>query len=142
MLRTLDGVVVRGLRVLVRADLNVPVRDGVIGDMSRLERLCPTIRELAAAGARVVVCSHFGRPDGKPVPSMSLAPVAHALGTLLGQPVQFVGATVGPVAAAAVDALPPARRSSLRNIVIQRLKAEAVHDITVDVLYAVSRKPL
>jgi len=115
MLRTLDGVVVRGLRVLVRADLNVPVRDGVIGDMSRLERLCPTIRELAAAGARVVVCSHFGRPDGKPVPSMSLAPVAHALGTLLGQPVQFVGATVGPVAAAAVDALPPGGVLVLEN---------------------------
>jgi len=115
MLRTLDGVVVRGLRVLVRADLNVPVRDGVIGDMSRLERLCPTIRELAAAGARVVVCSHFGRPDGKPVPSMSLAPVAHALGTLLGQPVQFVGATVGPVAAAAVDTLPPGGVLVLEN---------------------------
>ena len=115
MLRTLDGVVVRGLRVLVRADLNVPVRDGVIGDMSRLERLCPTIRELAAAGARVVVCSHFGRPNGKPVPSMSLAPVAHALGTLLGQPVQFVGATVGPVAAAAVDALPPGGVLVLEN---------------------------
>lgn len=115
MLRTLDGVVVRGLRVLVRADLNVPMRDGVIGDMSRLERLCPTIRELAAAGARVVVCSHFGRPDGKPVPSMSLAPVAHALGTLLGQPVQFVGATVGPVAAAAVDALPPGGVLVLEN---------------------------
>lgn len=115
MLRTLDGVVVRGLRVLVRADLNVPVRDGVIGDMSRLERLCPTIRELAAAGARVVVCSHFGRPNGKPVPSMSLAPVAHALGTLLGQPVQFVGATVGPVAAAAVDTLPPGGVLVLEN---------------------------
>lgn len=115
MLRTLDGVVVRGLRVLVRADLNVPMRDGVIGDMSRLERLCPTIRELAAAGARVVVCSHFGRPNGKPVPSMSLAPVAHALGTLLGQPVQFVGATVGPVAAAAVDALPPGGVLVLEN---------------------------
>jgi len=115
MLRTLDGVVVRGLRVLVRADLNVPMRDGVIGDMSRLERLCPTIRELAAAGARVVVCSHFGRPDGKPVPSMSLAPVAHALGTLLGQPVQFVGATVGPVAAAAVDTLPPGGVLVLEN---------------------------
>ena len=115
MLRTLGGVAVRGLRVLVRADLNVPVRDGVIGDMSRLERLCPTIRELAAAGARVVVCSHFGRPNGKPVPSMSLAPVAHALGALLGQPVQFVGATVGPVAAAAVDALPPGGVLVLEN---------------------------
>ncbi len=104
-LRTLDGVAVAGRRVLVRADLNVPMRDGVITDMTRIERLCPTIAELAAAGARVVVCSHFDRPQGRPVPTMSLAPMANALAVVLGRPVAFAADCVGPIAAAAVDAL-------------------------------------
>ncbi len=104
-LRTLDGVAVAGRRVLVRADLNVPMRDGVITDMTRIERLCPTIAELAAAGARVVVCSHFDRPQGRPVPAMSLAPMANALAVVLGRPVAFAADCVGPIAAAAVDAL-------------------------------------
>ena len=65
--RTLDGVAVAGKRVLLRADLNVPVRDGKISDLTRIERLSPTIRELSAAGARVIVCSHFDRPKGKRV---------------------------------------------------------------------------
>ena len=83
--RTLDGVDVAGKRVLLRADLNVPVRDGKITDLTRIERLSPTIRELAGKGARVIVCSHFDRPKGKRVPEMSLAPVAAALGQVLGQ---------------------------------------------------------
>jgi phosphoglycerate kinase len=103
--RTLDGVAVAGKRVLLRADLNVPVRDGKITDLTRLERLCPTIRELAAAGARVVVCSHFERPKGKRVPEMSLAPVAAALGQVLGRPVAFADDCIGPVARQAVARL-------------------------------------
>ncbi len=63
--RTLDNVNVAGRRVLLRVDLNVPVRDGKITDLTRIERLSPTIRELAAKGARVIVCSHFDRPKGK-----------------------------------------------------------------------------
>ncbi len=78
--RTLDGLTLTGKRVLLRADLNVPLHDGRITDRTRLERLTPTIRELAAKGARVIVCSHFGRPKGKPDPAFSLAPVAAALG--------------------------------------------------------------
>ena len=78
--RTLDALDARGRRVLVRADLNVPMRDGAISDLTRLERLTPTIRELARNGARVIVCSHFDRPRGKRVPAMSLRPVAQALG--------------------------------------------------------------
>lgn len=102
-LRTLDGVSAAGMRVLLRADLNVPVRDGAISDLTRIERLCPTIRELTQAGARVVVCSHFDRPRGKPVPEMSLRPMAAALGQVLGQDVAFAPDCIGPEAREAVD---------------------------------------
>src|SRR3954468_22877188 len=104
--RTLDTVNVAGKRVLLRADLNVPVRDGKITDLTRIERLTPTIRELAGKGAKVVVCSHFERPKGKRVPEMSLRPVAQALGEVLGQKVEFAGDCVGPEAAGAVERLP------------------------------------
>ena len=100
--RTLDGVVVAGKRVLLRADLNVPLHDGQISDLTRIARLTPTIRELAGKGAKVIVCSHFGRPKGKPVAEMSLAPVARALGQALGRDVGFAGDCVGPVATEAV----------------------------------------
>ena len=103
--RTLDGVAVAGKRVLLRADLNVPVRDGKITDLTRLERLCPTIRELSAAGARVIVCSHFDRPKGKRVASMSLAPVAAALGQVLGRTVSFAEDCIGLPAQQAVERL-------------------------------------
>ncbi|MDR3537434.1 MAG: phosphoglycerate kinase [Acetobacteraceae bacterium] len=103
--RTLDGLDVAGKRVLMRADLNVPVRDGKITDLTRLERLTPTIRELADKGARVIVCSHFDRPKGKRVPEMSLGPVAVALGQVLGKPVRFADDCVGPVAEQAVAIL-------------------------------------
>ena len=93
--RTLDNVDVAGKRVLLRADLNVPVRDGKISDLTRLERLTPTIRELVGKGAKVIVCSHFDRPKGKRVPAMSLAPVATALGEVLGQRVRFAEDCVG-----------------------------------------------
>ncbi|MBN9593557.1 MAG: phosphoglycerate kinase, partial [Alphaproteobacteria bacterium] len=66
--RTLDDLDVRGKRVLVRADLNVPMKDGAVTDLSRIERQAPTIRELAEKGARVIVLSHFDRPKGKRVP--------------------------------------------------------------------------
>jgi phosphoglycerate kinase len=103
--RTLDNVDVTGKRVLLRADLNVPVRDGKITDLTRLERLCPTIRELATKGAKVIVCSHFDRPKGKRVPEMSLAPVAAALGLVLGTTVAFADDCIGPAAQQAVAAL-------------------------------------
>ena len=103
--RTLDGVDVAGKRVLLRADLNVPVRDGKIGDLTRIERLSPTIRELSGKGAKVVVCSHFDRPKGKRIPELSLAPMAVALGEVLGQPVGFACDCIGPVAQQAVAAM-------------------------------------
>jgi phosphoglycerate kinase len=101
--RTLDDVDAAGKRVLLRADLNVPVRDGKISDLTRIERLTPTIRELVAKGAKVIVCSHFDRPRGKRVPEMSLAPVATALGEVLGQRVRFAEDCIGVVAQQAVD---------------------------------------
>ena len=101
--RTLDGVDVAGRRVLLRADLNVPVRDGHITDLSRIERLSPTIRELSGKGAKVIVCSHFDRPKGKRVPSMSLEPLAGALGEVLGRRVRFAEDCVGVAAQQSVD---------------------------------------
>ena len=105
MPRTLDDLQAAGRRVLVRADLNVPVRDGAITDLTRIERLLPTIRELSDAGARVIVCSHFDRPKGKRVPTMSLAPMAQALGEALGRTVAFASDCIGPEAEGAVAAM-------------------------------------
>src|SRR5580698_6531591 len=100
--RTLDDLDVKGTRMLVRADLNVPMKDGRASDMLRIERTAPTIRELAEKGARVIVLSHFDRPKGKVVPSMSLAPIAAALAKAIGRPVTFAEECAGPCAEAAV----------------------------------------
>ena len=103
--RTLDDLRAAGQRVLLRADLNVPVRDGRITDTTRIDRLAPTIRELADAGARVIVCSHFDRPKGQRVPAMSLRPMAAALSLALGRPVAFADDCIGAVAENAVAQL-------------------------------------
>jgi phosphoglycerate kinase len=102
---TLDDLDVAGKRVLVRADLNVPVRDGKITDTLRIDRQAPTIRELAEKKARVIVLSHFDRPKGKVVPSMSLKPVAPALAKAVGRDVAFAEDCVGAAAEAAVAQL-------------------------------------
>ena len=103
--RTLDGIDVNGKRVLLRADLNVPVRDGKISDLTRIERLSPTIRELSGKGAKVIVCSHFDRPKGKRVPEFSLVPMAVALGQVLGRKVGFADDCIGPAAQQAIAAM-------------------------------------
>jgi phosphoglycerate kinase len=103
--RTLDDLDISGKRVLLRADLNLPVKDGKITDMTRIERLCPTIAELAGKGARVIVCSHFDRPKGRRVPGMSLKPMQEALSHALGKPVAFADDCIGPEAEAAASAL-------------------------------------
>ena len=105
MSRTLDDVNVAGQRVLLRADLNVPVRDGKVTDTTRLERLLPTIKELADKGAKVIVLSHFDRPQGQVVPQMSLKPIADSLGRILGRPVAFAADCIGPEAENAVASL-------------------------------------
>src|ERR1700679_2074985 len=103
--RTLDDLAVTGKRVLVRADLNVPMADVKVTDTTRIQRKAPTLRELAEKGARVVVLSHFDRPKGKVVPSMSLAPIAPALAKAVGRPVAFAEDCVGKAAADAVARL-------------------------------------
>ena len=116
MFKTIDDVTVAGKRVLVRGDLNVPVRDGKVTDATRIERLVPTLRDLIAKGARVVVISHFDRPKGKVVPSMSLAPVAETLSAVLGKPVAFAPDCIGEAAKKVVDALPAGGVAMLENL--------------------------
>src|ERR1700727_3713062 len=87
--RTLDDLDVKSKRVLVRADLNVPMADGKVTDTLRIVRQAPTIRELAEKGARVIVLSHFDRPKGKVVPSMSLQPIEEPIAKAVGRPVAF-----------------------------------------------------
>jgi phosphoglycerate kinase len=113
--RTLDSLDAAGKRVLLRADLNVPVRDGKITDLTRIERLSPTIRELSDKGAKVIVCSHFDRPKGKRVPEMSLAPMAAALAEVLGKKVRFVEDCAGVAAEQAVELLSPGGVLVLEN---------------------------
>jgi phosphoglycerate kinase len=103
--RTIDDLDVAGKRVLVRADFNVPMKDGVVTSTTRIERQAPTINDLVAKGAKVIICSHFDRPKGKVVPSMSLKPVAAALSKIINKPVAFAEDCVGPVAEAAVAKL-------------------------------------
>jgi phosphoglycerate kinase len=104
-LRTLDDIDVKGKRVLVRLDLNVPMKDGRVTDSLRVERQAPTVRELAEKGARVLVLSHFDRPKGKRVESMSLAPLAPALAEAIGRPVTFADDCIGDPARQAVARL-------------------------------------
>lgn len=103
--RTLDDLDVAGKRILLRADLNVPMANGKVTDRTRLERLAPTILELADKGAKVLVTSHFGRPRGERVLEMSLAPVAKELGAVLGRPVAFAPDCIGDAALDAVGAM-------------------------------------
>ena len=93
--RTLDDVDLRGKRVLVRVDFNVPMQDGEVTDATRIERAAATLKELMGEGAKVVALSHFGRPKGKRESSMSLRPIAKALGGVLGTEVAFAEDCIG-----------------------------------------------
>ncbi len=104
--RTLDELEVSGKKVLVRADLNVPIADGEVSDSSRIESVAPTLAELAKKGAKVVILSHFGRPKGRHVPAMSLAPLApHVSAALGGRDVAFAPDCIGEQARQVVEAL-------------------------------------
>lgn len=105
--KSVDDINVKGQRVLVRCDFNVPLKEGKITDENRLVAALPTIKKLIADGGRIILCSHLGKPKGEPVPSMSLAPVAVRLSELLGQEVKFAAdpEVVGPNAKAAVEAM-------------------------------------
>jgi phosphoglycerate kinase len=112
--RTLDKADLAGKRVLLRVDLNVPMKDGHVGDRTRLERMAPTITEIAGKGGKVILLSHFGRPKGRD-PSQSLKRVAAALSSVLGHPIDFAEDCIGPAAAAAVDAMRPGDILCLEN---------------------------
>ncbi len=116
MMKTIDDFAVEGLRVLVRADLNVPLDGGRVADDGRIRASLPTLAALKARGAKVVVCAHLGRPGGKPDPRYSLAPVAARLGDLLGERVELAADTTGPSARAAVAALRPGGVVMLENL--------------------------
>jgi phosphoglycerate kinase len=118
-MRTLDDLLAEGVsgrRVLVRADLNVPLDGDQITDEGRIRAVLPTLEALRSAGARVVVCSHLGRPKGAPEPKYSLAPVAARLGALLGTEVAFATDTVGDSARSTVHGLADGKVALLENL--------------------------
>ncbi len=102
--RTLDDVDVKGKRVLLRIDLNVPMADGKVSDTTRIERIAPTITEISSKGGKVIILAHFGRPKGRD-PKETLRPVATALGHIVKKPVAFANDCVGPDAEKAVAAM-------------------------------------
>jgi phosphoglycerate kinase len=113
---TLDDLDASGRRVLVRADLNVPLRDGVVTDDLRIQSSLPTIQRLCAQGARVVVASHLGRPKGEADPATSMAPVGERLRELLDAPVEIARDVVGPDARAKAEALTDGQVLLLENL--------------------------
>ncbi|MEV0181439.1 phosphoglycerate kinase [Streptomyces sp. NPDC050625] len=118
-MKTIDELLAEGVagkRVFVRADLNVPLADGVITDDGRIRAVLPTVKALADADAKVVVASHLGRPKGAPDPAFSLLPAAERLGELLGAPVAFAQDTVGPAAHDAVNGLQPGQVAVIENL--------------------------
>ena len=105
--KTVDDINVKGQKVLVRCDFNVPLKNGVITDENRIIAALPTIKKLIADGGKVILCSHLGKPKGEPKPELSLAPVAKRLSELLGKEVVFAADdnVVGENAKAAVAAM-------------------------------------
>jgi phosphoglycerate kinase len=114
--KTVRDFDVSSKRVIVREDLNTPMKDGTVADDTRVVAALETLRYLRDHGARTVVLSHLGRPDGKVVPRLSLAPVAEVLAARLGSPVAFAADCVGPIARAAVDALRDGEIVLLENV--------------------------
>src|SRR5208282_112227 len=115
--RTLDDIDVRGKRVLLRADLNVPMKNGIVTDATRVERLAPTIDALIGRGAKVIVMSHFGRPKGKEDPTLSLRPLVAPLSRAIGgRDVVFAEDCIGEEAKRVVSALRPGQVALLENL--------------------------
>src|SRR5512146_829943 len=113
--KTIEDIDVKGKKVLVRVDYNVPIKEGKVTDDTRITAAMPTLKYLLDHGAAVILCSHLGRPKGGPDPKYSLKPVAEHLSTLLGKPVAFAEDCIGPVAEAAAKALKPGEVLVLEN---------------------------
>src|SRR5688572_683139 len=115
--KSIDGVDVRGKRVLVRVDFNVPIERGKVADPTRIARVLPTITKLAREGAKVIVLSHLGRPKGVTSPETSLKPVADKMKELMGGiPVRFIGDCIGEEARSGLATLGPGEVAVLQNV--------------------------
>ena len=116
-IRTVDGLDVKGKRVLVRVDFNVPIKDGIVGDTTRIDRVLPTIKQLLAGGAKVIVLSHLGRPKTSTMTDTTLRPIAEKMAELMpGAKVTFINNCVGDEARRGVDALQPGEVALLENL--------------------------
>jgi phosphoglycerate kinase len=123
-IKTIDDLDVDGKRVLVRADMNVPMKDGKVSDATRIERTIPTLSELSEKGAKVIVMCHFGRPKGERVPEMSLKPVADKLAELMGKPVAFADDCIGENAEKVVNAMGAGDIAMLENLRYHKAETE------------------
>ncbi|NQV47619.1 MAG: phosphoglycerate kinase [Rhodospirillaceae bacterium] len=130
--KTIDDLDVAGKRVLMRVDLNVPMKDGKVTDTTRIDRAVQTINELSNKGAKVIVISHFGRPKGQVVPEMSLAPVAKALAQACGRPVGFATDTVGENARLQISEMEDGDIVMLENLRFNRGEEENDKAFTVE----------
>jgi phosphoglycerate kinase len=113
--KTVEDIDVQGKKVLVRVDFNVPIKEGKVGDDTRIRAALPTIEYLLDHGAAVILCSHLGRPKGGPQPEFSMKPVADHLSQLIGKPVAFSKECIGPAAEQAAKALKPGEVLVLEN---------------------------
>ncbi len=113
--KTITDIDVRGKKVLVRVDFNVPIQDGIVGDDTRIKAALPTLKYILDHGAALVLCSHLGRPKGEVKLEFSLEPIADHLSELLGKPVTFAEDCVGPIALEATEALKPGDTLLLEN---------------------------
>ncbi|MFO7244669.1 MAG: phosphoglycerate kinase, partial [Actinomycetes bacterium] len=128
-MKTIDSLGdLTGKKVLLRADLNVPLDGTTITDDGRVRASVPTIEKLLSAGAAVIVTAHLGRPDGEPNPKYSLAPAAARLAELLGKPVTLAEDLVGPSAQATVAALEPGRVAMLENVRFDKRETSKVDE--------------
>ena len=112
---TLDDLDLSNKRALIRVDINAPFKDGKVTDDTRLRGIIQTVRDVLTAGGKPILLAHFGRPKGKVVPVMSLAPLVAPLAEVLGIPVQFCAESIGPVAIEAIATLPVGQAILLEN---------------------------
>ena len=139
--RTLDAADVKGRRVLVRVDFNVPMQNGEVADVSRIERNTPTITEIADRGGKVIILSHYGRPKGRD-PRESLKPVVAAVARIIHRPIGFAGDCVAEVAELAVAAMKPGEILCLENTRFHPGEEKNDADFAASVLTALRRAPL